>query len=262
MLLSFRSRLRVTLGAEHVQVDVERGGRQSAMASKVLTVKRQDAAISWEPSLAAWRAHVDEAGIAGKRVDVVVADCFARYALVPWPEQNLGRDELEAFVRIQFENLYGEAVRAWTCRYDMRRFGEAGIACAIDTALVDAIELLCTESRCTLTSLRPQFMQAFNAAPMSAGSSALFAVSAEGSCTLGVRDDHGWRSIRSVRCRRTQLRQVLERERLLQGLPDDAPIYVAGLPGSSVADVQGIVACTVLDEGVRADAVTHAQAAA
>ena len=253
MLLSFRSRLFVTLGAEHAQIQVERARRQPVADGKVLPAQKNESPFPWGPSLAAWRGYMTEAALTGANVNVIVADCFARYALVPWPGQILGRDELEALVRIQLENLYGEAVCTWACRYDMRRYGEAGIACAIDSALVEAIEELCADTGCKLASLQPQFMHSFNAASLPEQGSALFAFSDEASCTLASRGDHGWRSIRSVRHQRAQLRQVLERERLLQGLPADAPIYVAGLPASSAGDVRGIAACTVLKEGMRPD---------
>ena len=262
MLLSFRNRLRVTVGPAHAHVQVERGWRRPDAQSQMLPAQMHGAAFPWEPSLAALRAHMTEAALTGASVNVIVADCFVRYALIPWPGYILGRDEVEALARIQLENLYGEAIRSWTCRFDMRRYGEAGIACAIDTALVDAIETLCGDTGCTLASLQPRFMQAFNAARLPAEGCALFALSDEGTCTLAARDEHGWRSIRSVRHQRAQLRHVLERERLLQGLPADAPIYLAGASASLAGEVEGIAGCTVLDDGMRPNAARRAREAA
>lgn len=249
MLLSFRSRLRVSLGAEHVQLQSYGSWRQPAARSATLPANKVEGARPWEAPLAAWRAHMTEQGRAGRRVDVVIADCFARYVLVPWPGQMLRRDELAALVRIQFENLYGDAARTWTYRCDMRRYGEAGIACAIDPALLEAVEVLCADTGSTLASLQPQLMHVLNAANLPLQGAALFALAADGAATLAARDDSGWRSIRTVRYQPGQLRQTLEREGLLQGLPAGAPVYLAGLPASQAEELRGMSSCTVLREG-------------
>lgn len=248
MLLSFRSRLRVSLGAEHVQLQSYGGWRQPAARSATLPVNKVEGAHPWEAPLAAWRAHMTEQGLSGLRVDVVIADRFARYVLVPWPGQILRRDELAALVRIRFENLYGDAAQAWTYRWDMRRYGEAGIACAIDTALLDAASALCADTGSTLASMQPQFMQALNAARPPWQGCALFALAGDGAATLASRGDGGWRSIRTVRYQHGQLRQLIERELLLQGLQAGTPIYVAGVPASETEELQGVPFCTVLGE--------------
>ena len=74
---------------------------------------------------------------AGARLDVTVADCWARYFMLAQPEDNATMRDGRLLLAARFETLYGDPADEWLLQADWR----AGpmLACALPRALVQAL---------------------------------------------------------------------------------------------------------------------------
>ncbi|MGB5079314.1 MAG: hypothetical protein WBO23_01050, partial [Burkholderiales bacterium] len=93
-----------------------------------------------------WRSPVTALGDAlaslprGTRCRVIVSSSFARYALVPFSTTLVDREANEVLAGHVFRHIYGEQAEAWACRVAPAAAGRKRLACALDAALLEAIE--------------------------------------------------------------------------------------------------------------------------
>src|SRR5262249_55593230 len=64
-------------------------------------------------------------------LDVILGDELVRFATMPWSDSLAGRDDVHAYARIRIEERFGIDPEAWSVQADMRRYGQAGLACAL-----------------------------------------------------------------------------------------------------------------------------------
>jgi len=219
VLLSLTRRLVVTLDPEHVTIrSVARGWQRSAGAAQVRACAPVVDMPPWQGALTTLQHWLEEEGGARAALEVELSDRFVRYALVPWSDAVSGRAELAALARVHVEALYGDIASGWQILADMGEHGSAGVACALDVSLLEALRALCGIHRLRLVALRPRFMRIINGARGDIGADALLACVEPGQCVLASRRDGAWHSIRTVRCSSDELSAHIEREIVLQGL--------------------------------------------
>jgi hypothetical protein len=93
----------------------------------------------------------------------VVADHWARYAIVPWPATRLDAAARHAQARYVLGDAYGEAVADWSLTLSDTPPGRSIVACAMPATLRSALEETLAPARLALVSLQPQLIVAFNA---------------------------------------------------------------------------------------------------
>jgi hypothetical protein len=94
---------------------------------------------------------------------VIVADPWARYGIVPWPNLRLDNDGRLSHARYVLAESYGEAVSDWNVSLADTPPGRAYVACAMPASLKSGLEEVLAGARLKLGSLQPQLIVSFNA---------------------------------------------------------------------------------------------------
>jgi len=94
---------------------------------------------------------------------IVVADPWARYGIVPWPDLRLDNDARVSHARYVLADSYGDVVSDWSVSLADTPPGRAYVACAMPQPLKSGLEEILAGARLKLTSLQPQLIVAFNA---------------------------------------------------------------------------------------------------
>lgn len=94
---------------------------------------------------------------------VIVADPWARYGIVPWPNLRLDNEGRLSHARYVLAENYGEAVSDWNICLADTPPGQSYVACAMPAPLKSALEETLSGARLKLVSLQPQLIVAFNA---------------------------------------------------------------------------------------------------
>jgi hypothetical protein len=176
------------------------------------------------------------------RCRVIVSSSFARYALAPFSAALVGRGSNEALAAQVFRHIHGEPAKAWTCRVTPTPPGGKRLACALDSGLVDAVELAARNSGVALEAIEPALVVAFNSARRSLPISCWFAVVETGRLVLGLLADGEWAHVAAERCMgpwETALARMLARESLAaaaDSLKGEPPCWLARFGDAKNAD--------------------------
>jgi hypothetical protein len=106
--------------------------------------------------------HSDPVTRPARRIRLVVANEFVRYALVPWKPQRLNEAEREQLARALLQERYGERETRWHLALEPQRFEKPALAAAIDADLMGALQVLAGSSGCRLISMVPALVQEIN----------------------------------------------------------------------------------------------------
>lgn len=179
---------------------------------------------------------------------VVLGEHFAHYILVPWSDAIGSPQELIAYARIRFEEIYGSEAAGWALQLSPEPAGQPRLAVAIAEGLLDRLVSLATAAGLRLVSVQPYLMSAFNrlCRPL-AGTDFLFLLAEpERSCLLVAREGR-WVTVRSTAGSDSDaaLAVLLERESELQELEAQPPmaiyIHAPGRADLAPAPVHGLL---------------------
>lgn len=179
---------------------------------------------------------------------VVLGEHFAHFTLVPWSDAIGTPDELTAYARIRFEEIYGSDAAGWALQLSPETAGQPRLAMAIAQGLLERLAALATAAGLRLVSVQPYLMSAFNrlCRPL-AGTDFLFLLAEpERSSLLVARGGH-WVAVRSVAGSDSEaaLAVLLERESELQELDEQPPaaiyIHAPGRTDLAPAAVRGLL---------------------
>jgi len=179
-----------------------------------------------------WAAAADglERLLAGRKLRrqslaVVLSSHFARYRLVAWSDEIGSPDELEAYARICFEEVYGAAVAGWALRVSPEAAGRARLAAAVEHGLLDRLRAIAASAGARLESVQPYLMTAFNRLGRGLrAANFLFVVAEPGRTSLLVARDGQWAGVGSTAGADSDaaIDALIAREIELLGLSDDA----------------------------------------
>lgn len=190
---------------------------------------------------------VAQSGRRGELV-VVLGEHFAHFTLVPWSDAIGTPEELMAYARICFEEIYGSDAAGWTLQLSPEAAGQPRLAVAIAQGLLERLTSLARTAGLRLVSLQPYLMSAFNrlCRPL-AGDDFLFLLAeSERSCLLVARDGR-WVTVRSVAGSDSDaaLAVLLARESELLELEEHVPravyIHAPGRADLAPAPVHGLL---------------------
>ena len=154
----------------------------------------------WEPALDVLEACLEEATWHGAAGRLIVADHWARYAIVPWSDALTDQDERTQHARYCLAKTYGDVVSQWTVTLNESAPGSAQVACAIPSALLAKIQDLTEVRGLRVKSVQPQLVTSFNSwrgrLPKGSG---WFATLEEESLAAAHFTDSGWDRVHSVR---------------------------------------------------------------
>jgi hypothetical protein len=180
------------------------------------------------------------------RLAVVLSSHFARYLLVPWSEEIGSPDELEAYTRIRFEEVYGAVVAGWALRLSPEAAGRPRLAAAIEQGLLDRLLAIAASAGVRLESVQPYLMTAFNRFGRGLRQADfLFVVAEPGRASLLVARDGQWASVGSTSGADSDeaIDALVAREIELLGVSEDAMpglfVHAPGRADCAPAPVKG-----------------------
>jgi hypothetical protein len=194
-----------------------------------------------------WRAAVDalSAWLAtqkGKslRLQVVLSGRFVRWQLLPWRAELSGRSETQAYAGVRFRETFGKLADAWDILPVALPPGRTAPACAVDKALIAALEAACAEHGARLQVLTPYFSSAFDAwRTRLKGNAVWFGTVEADSCTLGLLQAGQWTALQTQRVYadwRDVVPAMVAQIGLASGLElSTAPVFLAGTLAPPVA---------------------------
>ena len=199
--------LRIGLGARRIMVS---GGKANEL----------QAGVDWRGAVNALpellKAHK------GVEASVVLADQFARYALLPHNDAIKTPAQWLALARHRFSALHGAIAAEWEVKVTQTAPLGARMACAVDRELIERLAGVFVASSVKLISVQPFLVAAFNRIRQTVGNGSCWIVVEEpGRLTLALLQRGAWVAIRSRRSDerwRMVLPEILERESAFLGL--------------------------------------------
>jgi len=199
--------LRIGLGAKRIMLS----------GAKALELESGD---DWRGAVAALpemlKAH------RGVEASVVLADQFARYALLPHTDAVKTPAQWLALARHRFSALHGAIAAEWEVKVTETAPLGARLACAVDRELIEQLAGVFVASSVKLVSVQPFLVAAFNRIRQTVGNGSCWIVVEEpGRLTLALLQRGAWVAIRSRRSDerwRMVLPEILERESAFLGL--------------------------------------------
>lgn len=164
MSLSWRERLLISIAPGELSW-VRLGGlfKPEVRAKRIVHIEHGYGSRSWDGAIAALRSEVAQWGRDKLSARIVLSNHFVRYALAPHSDGVSGHEEELALARFHFSKVHGEASRSWDIRLSPAQSGGARLACAVDTALIDALRhSFSSDKGPRLASVQPLLMSVFN----------------------------------------------------------------------------------------------------
>ena len=116
----------------------------------------------WGAALSAADALLSQPQWGGAAVRVVLADWWARYAIVPWVADLDSAEERLVYARQLLTSTYGDAVSAWDVQLSDAPPTVPRVACTLPAELTAGVRTLCTKHGAKLASLQPQLIAAYD----------------------------------------------------------------------------------------------------
>ena len=158
----------------------------------------------------------------GAEASVVLADQFARYALLPHNDAVKSADQWLSLAKHRFSALHGPVAAEWEVKVTQTAPHGARLACAVDRELVHNLITTFVHEGVKLIAVQPFLVAAFNKIRQQVGNGSCWIVVEEpGRLTLALLQRGAWVAIRSRRSDerwRVVLPEILERESAFLGL--------------------------------------------
>ena len=198
---------------------------------------------------AAMRQLLDDAGCAGWRATIVLADELTRIWQVAPPAGAARLADLEGAAALRFQSLYGESASGWklAAGWDAAK---PFIACALPRQLLAMLLAAAAEQKVTLVEIVPQFVAGWNQYRHALKQGAWFGLVQHNVLTLGAIDGGQVRAVRAAALPEGAgiewLGQHVAREALRLNLPVPERLQLAGQASATWNNSSGAFACSLL----------------
>lgn len=236
MSLSWRERLLVALAPGELCWLRLAGMFKSKLIGKgIVPVDPAYGIHAWDGAIAALRAETARWSRDRLSVRVTLSNHFVRYALVPPSSEVSGQTEELALARFHFNKVHGDSSRGWEIRLSPGRSGAPRLACAIDSALLEALkQSFPAGQRPRLDSVQPLLMSAYNSGSgaIPKGGAWLILAEPDRACVALIKD-RAWHAVQNVRGHYADVESwvaLVERERWrvsVDAVPDTLLIHAA-----------------------------------
>ncbi len=98
----------------------------------------------------------------GQKIRLVLSNAFVRFAVLPWREGVIGRQDWLGLAQHAFRQDYGNAAETWNIRVSLGAYGEPVIASAIDKTFYDGLIAAANQIGFTWHSIAPLAMGLLN----------------------------------------------------------------------------------------------------
>lgn len=192
--------LRVGLSAQRLVLADAGGWMRKAGAGERIDCAPLSGSAPWQPAVSALAQKL--AGRKGRRpaLHVVLSGRFARWQLLPWRAGLTRPQELAAYAQLRFRETYGKAAEGWRVQAAPQPPGRCVPACAVDAALVEALQAAAGAAHARLVSVTPYYAAAFDRwRGRLKGGPAWFGVAEDDCLTLGLVRGDDWLGLRAQR---------------------------------------------------------------
>ena len=191
------------------------------------------AAEPWRAAVDTLRAWLNQQSNKRVQLHVVLSGRFVRWQLLPWRSELSGRSETQAYAGVRFRETFGKLADAWNILPVALPPGKTAPACAVDQALVTALQAVCEEHGARLQLLTPYFSSAFDTwRGQLPGNAAWFGTVEADTCTLGLLQAGNWTALQTQRVFgdwREVLPAMMAQIGLASGLDaGNTPLFLAG----------------------------------
>lgn len=200
MWFADRSRVVVGLAAHQVVLLPVRKVWPGPLHAPVVRDCAADGGTLWHSAVAALTSALGQLSWRPRRVRVVLSERFVRWQLLPWRDGLGGASEYAAYARHHFQSTYGPAAENWLIQLALRPPGHAVPSCAIDAALLEALQAACASVGASVDAVVPHFVDAFDhyRRRISSGATA-FGLIEEDGLSLAVLRGGQWLSLHTQR---------------------------------------------------------------
>lgn len=202
MSLSWRDRLLISLTpGELTWLRLAGRFKTEVLAKRIIAIEPGYGAHAWDGAIEALRIEATQWRRDKLSVRVVLSNHFVRYALVPSSKAVSGHTEELALARFHFQKIHGDASRDWDIRMSLARPHAPRLACAVDTALLDALRQVFVQKQAPqLESVQPLLMSVFNSGCHTIPDSGAWLVMAETDrACVALLAGKTWRAVQNVR---------------------------------------------------------------
>jgi hypothetical protein len=184
----------------------------------------------WAAALEALDVMLAQPAWRGALLRVVVADSWARYAIVPWVEALSSADERVGHARQLLASTYGDAVSGWEVRLSEAPPKSPRVACTVPVALLENLRAVCIKQKIKLASIQPQLVAAYDGwrhrlPPLGAW----FVTVDAGTLAAARIGRNGWDRVYCVRLGSDWVRELKRLQtfgRLVSASPDEGQVFV------------------------------------
>lgn len=237
----WRDQVRIGLGPDRlIFAGYRRGVHPRLVRKDIIAVHPDDAQPFWQAAIDALPAALAASGPEKPEVTVVLSNCFVRYALLARNSAVRTEAEWLAFARRRLASVHGQVTEGWEVRLTETVRNGPLIACAVDSALLDALQSKVAEGRATLSSVQPYLIAAFNRIRPKISHESCWLLIEEPGCLMLVLVRSGqWLSLR---CRhveadwRADFAEILERESAFLALDEPCTKVMLYTPTAFEAD--------------------------
>jgi len=205
-------------------------GLRPTLAGEHEQVLESDQMGHWGPVLEAADTLLSQPQWGGALLRVVLADWWARYAIVPWVAEVNSGEERVAHARQLLSSAYGEGVSTWAVQVSDAPPTVPRVACTMPADLVEGVRALAARHGVRVASLQPQLIVAYNTWREQLPASGSWFVSiGEGTLAAARVVDHSWDRVHSVRIGPDWARELKRLQtfgRLASLNPQDGQVYV------------------------------------
>lgn len=161
MSLRWRDEVRIRFGTAGIALARHaRGWRQPAGPERILGGDGEP--LSWDRARELLQEELQRDGWGHAAARVVVADHWARYAVLPWSAALADEDEQLAHARLVLRQAYGDDLADWTLRLAQVAPGRPRLACALPTRRIEELRVVLESAQLHLASLQPRIVDAYN----------------------------------------------------------------------------------------------------
>jgi hypothetical protein len=225
---------RLRIGLAPQRVDVARlawGPRRRVLGELHAQCVAKPGDAPWQAAIGALDALLAPLNLHGASATVVLSNHWVRYLVLPWQPELTSPAEVEQLARLRFTQTFGPAAQGWTVRTHDGGYGAAQLACAVDSALVDALRACLAARGLRLASLQPLLMAAVNEVrrELDGGHTAL-AILEPGRLCLGLMQQGRWLDVATRRAD-ADAAEVIEQElatRAAQDVPPRLDVLMVG----------------------------------
>jgi hypothetical protein len=226
----WRDELGVYLAPRRVCVVRLKRGLKPSVSGEYEQSVETDHAGHWGPALDAADALLSQPQWGGAVARVVLADWWARYAIVPWVAELDSAEERLAHARELLASAYGDAVSAWEVQVSDAAPTVARVACTMPAELTAGVRALCAKHGTKLASLQPQLIVAYDTWRHKLPPAGAWFVSiGEGTLAAARVAQQSWDRVHSVRIGPDWTRELKRLQtfgRLASLSPEEGQVYV------------------------------------